>query len=66
MVANSITRKTDGRKIFHYNRRGISFEIDEVTDGFVLAKCSVSYYMNVVDVHAKTKKTLINRLFNGI
>lgn len=66
MVATKITSKADGRKTFHYNRKGVSFEIDEVTDGYVLAECSVSYYMNVVDTRAKTKQTLINRLFNGI
>ena len=66
MIAVLVKKRENGFKTFCYKKDGISFEIDEVQDGFVMAECNVSYYLNVMNTHAKTKETLINRLFRGI
>ena len=62
---NKTSKLQDGRKTFHYATEDNHFkaEIDTLSDGrFSIAECSVPYWNNVIDSHAKTRQTLIRRL----
>ena len=60
--------KENGLTTFYYEADEGFFtaEIDEIKINnnieYIITKCSISYYLNMIDTKAKTKQTLLRRL----